>query len=107
MICQSDRNAAGSRRKSPRRARKFVALGSLYVTVPIVATVEAVSGRVFSKAVHCVLVETQTVVTATDLIPPKADATESSTATEARHVATTAKAAASSATARFGGREQA
>jgi hypothetical protein len=71
MICQSDRNAARSRRKSPRRARKFVALGSLYVTVPIVAIVEAVSRRVSSKAVHCVLVETQTVVTATDLIPPK------------------------------------
>jgi hypothetical protein len=106
MICQSDRNATGSRRKSPRGARKFVALCSLYVTVPIVAIVGAVSGRVSSKAAHCVLVETQTLVAATDLIPPKADATDSSTATETRHVATTAKAAASSATARFGGREQ-
>jgi hypothetical protein len=67
----------------------------------------------------------QSVVTATDLVPPKAcdaanidshsraagrasgaDATDVSTATESCHAITTAKAAAASVNAGFGGREQ-
>jgi hypothetical protein len=53
-------------------ARKFVALGSLFVTVRIVAIEDAVSGRESSKVVHCLMVEIQIVVTATDMVPPKA-----------------------------------
>ena len=86
-------------------------LNSLYVADWIVAIVDAVSGRKSSKVVHCMRVEIQIAVTATDMVSPKAFHASSCDAADSHPKPcgrdTSADATAISVAARFGGREHA